>query len=273
MDLTDEGHVLGGTSFYSSLTARKLGANAFILTSFGDDLDTSQIPEDIAIVRIPSSSTTKFQNLYEPSGRRKQRILGRASDLKPSDLPLEWRNPSILHLGPIAWEIELDRRWKEWNEESVISLTPQGWMRRAKGTDVEWKEWEGWVEAGKIAQVAVTSIEDVNFRYDLAEEYASGFGTFVLTMGSDGCLVFSGGLERRFPAFPARVMDPTGAGDVFAAAFFIKLLETGDPFESAIFANMTAAISLEGRGGTMIPSRDEVERRLKAFWSGPRTFC
>jgi len=270
MDLTEGGYILGGTSFYSSLTARRLGAEAFILSSFGDELDLSSIPDDIVISKVPSASTTTFQNIYDLSGRRRQRILGRASSLSPMDLPPEWRNPSILHLGPIAWEVEIDRRWREWNEGSLIGLTPQGWMRKASGKDVEWREWDGWMRAGEIAHVAIASIEDLAFRYDIAETYASNFRIFVLTTGSNGCVVFEGGSERKVPAFPANVVDPTGAGDVFAAAFLIRLLETEDPLESAIFANMAAAISLEGRGGTRIPYRDEVEERLRGFWSRPR---
>jgi sugar/nucleoside kinase (ribokinase family) len=46
-------------------------------------------------------------------------------------------------------------------------------------------------------------------------------------------------------------VDPTGAGDVFAAAFFVRLTQTGDPWKAARFANRlaTASITLEGVGG------------------------
>ncbi|HUT95735.1 MAG TPA: PfkB family carbohydrate kinase [Thermoguttaceae bacterium] len=37
-------------------------------------------------------------------------------------------------------------------------------------------------------------------------------------MPKDGCTVFHRGEKRSLPARPARVIDPTGAGDVFAAA-------------------------------------------------------
>jgi ATP-dependent Clp protease ATP-binding subunit ClpA len=58
--------------------------------------------------------------------------------------------------------------------------------------------------------------------------------------------------------------DPTGAGDVFAAAFLIQLGETGDALEAARFAACVAAGSVEGRGASQIPTREETERRLAA---------
>ncbi len=66
------------------------------------------------------------------------------------------------------------------------------------------------------------------------------------------------------PAFPATERDPTGAGDVFAAALLVRLHETGDPLDAARFAARVAAASIEGRGVSMVPTRVEVERWLKA---------
>jgi sugar/nucleoside kinase (ribokinase family) len=57
-------------------------------------------------------------------------------------------------------------------------------------------------------------------------------------------------------------VDPTGAGDVFAPAFMIRLIETGDPCEAAQFANVVASFSIEGPGVTGIPMRKQVEAYL-----------
>ena len=55
-----------------------------------------------------------------------------------------------------------------------------------------------------------------------------------------------------------REVDPTGAGDVFAAAYLIRYHETGDPYEAAQFANLVASFSVEAPGTEGIPTRDEV---------------
>ncbi len=72
--------------------------------------------------------------------------------------------------------------------------------------------------------------------------------------GLPGCAIIpvSGGRT-------ACVIDPTGAGDVFATAFFIRWAETGDPGQAAVFANVTASMALQLPGPGAVPSRVEVE--------------
>ena len=63
------------------------------------------------------------------------------------------------------------------------------------------------------------------------------------------------------PAIGA-VHDDLGAGDVFAAAFFVALRE-GRPAEcAASFANAAAAIRIEGLGASAIGSRAEIDARM-----------
>jgi sugar/nucleoside kinase (ribokinase family) len=57
-------------------------------------------------------------------------------------------------------------------------------------------------------------------------------------------------------------VDPTGAGDVFAAAFLCHLHASGNPREAADFANRVAACSVEKIGFASIPTRAEVVDRF-----------
>jgi sugar/nucleoside kinase (ribokinase family) len=61
---------------------------------------------------------------------------------------------------------------------------------------------------------------------------------------------------------PAEEVDPTGAGDVFAAAFLSHYMETNDAWQAALFASAAASISLAAPGTAAIPSRRQVEERL-----------
>jgi sugar/nucleoside kinase (ribokinase family) len=58
-------------------------------------------------------------------------------------------------------------------------------------------------------------------------------------------------------------VDPTGAGDVFAAAFLVRYQETGNPLEAAAFAACAASCAVEGVGATSLGDRAEVMRRMK----------
>jgi sugar/nucleoside kinase (ribokinase family) len=55
-------------------------------------------------------------------------------------------------------------------------------------------------------------------------------------------------------------VDPTGAGDIFAAAYLVALLKTQDPWLSAQFANCIAAHSVERSGWDSIATAAEIER-------------
>ncbi|MDE3091241.1 MAG: carbohydrate kinase family protein, partial [Chloroflexota bacterium] len=112
--------------------------------------------------------------------------------------------------------------------------------------------------------VLVLSEEDLNGNASLMDEYVRMTRIAVMTQGREGCIVFTEGQQRQIPGFPAREVDPTGAGDVFAAAFLIRLQETQDPFEAARFANATASFCVQAPGVTGIPTRAQVEARLKS---------
>jgi sugar/nucleoside kinase (ribokinase family) len=57
-------------------------------------------------------------------------------------------------------------------------------------------------------------------------------------------------------------VDATGAGDIFAAAFFVRLNQTRDPWEAARFATCLAAQSVTRVGLNGIPTREEIESCL-----------
>jgi sugar/nucleoside kinase (ribokinase family) len=64
---------------------------------------------------------------------------------------------------------------------------------------------------------------------------------------------------RRFRAPKVKVVEATGAGDVFAASFFIRLYQTRDPWEAARFAVRMSAISVTRVGLEGVPTPDEVQ--------------
>jgi ribokinase len=86
----------------------------------------------------------------------------------------------------------------------------------------------------------------------------------ILKMGEKGAWVADGKLSRHFPAPRVNAVDATAAGDTFNGALAVALAE-GKALEEAVpFANAAAAISVTRLGAqTSIPSRDEVESRMK----------
>ena len=245
-DLTPTGEVTGGTVAFSGATARALGCRTAILTSAAPDFD---FEKDAALTglevhRLPASQSTTFKNVYR-HGARTQYLYGRARPLSCEHVPQGWEHTPIVHLAPIAAELDPSLVYHFGN--SLIGLTPQGWLRTwdAEGR-VHAQFWEEAQDVMPLAAAVVLSDEDLADRTWL-DRFRRWAPLLVLTQGAAGCTVFMGDEERRFPAPEVEEVNPTGAGDVFAAAFFIRLYQTkGNPWEAARFANKIAAQSVMG---------------------------
>lgn len=83
----------------------------------------------------------------------------------------------------------------------------------------------------------------------------------VTTLGAEGCLVSRHGAEAIAVAAPSvEVVDPTGAGDCFAAAFAVRFAETDDPVAAAEFAIVAGALAVTVAGAQpSLPTRAAVD--------------
>lgn len=256
VDLTPTGHKLGGTVSYASLTARALGLRVGIVTSVGEDADLREL-DGIQIYNIPTERSTVFENVKTEHGRV-QTIHHQASLIGFEHVPQEWRKAPIVHLGPIAQEV--DAQMAEKFPASWVGVTPQGWMRvwDEKGS-VSAKAWENSEQVLGPAGGVVLSIEDIHRDLELVEWMAHHTSLLCLTEGSEGSVLYWHGDRRRFRAPEVEEVDATGAGDIFAAAFFTRLYRTRDPWEAARFATNLAAYSVTRPGLTGIPTQKEIE--------------
>ncbi len=262
-DVVPTGFTVGGTATYMAITARNLGRQPGIVTRLAPDFVIPAVLHDVAVQRVPSAQTTTFHNLYH-DGHRQQFLLARADPIQPEDIPSAWRAAPIVHLGPLARE--LDARFARLFPGALVGVTPQGWLRQWDATQrVRFRCWEEAPAILPYVDVLVLSEEDLNGDCAAMRNFERMTRIAVLTQGPRGCTVFANGIEKQIPGFPAREVDPTGAGDVFAGAFLIRLHETGDPFEAARFANAAASFCVEGPGVTTIPTRAQVEERLAQF--------
>lgn len=258
-DRTPEGLQLGGTAAYAALTAKALGWRVGIVTSFKSDLDLSPL-EGIQIVAVPAEQCTTFENVVTPHGRM-QRLFSLAERLDTALVPETWRSASIVHLGPVAQEIEptIVRAFPD----SLIGVTAQGWLRTwDKEGHVRTGEWPEMRFVLERTGAAVISLEDVDGDEERIEEIASSVRVLAVTEAADGARVYWNGDLRRFPAPKVPEVDSVGAGDVFAAAFFTRLYTTRDPWEAARFANQLAAQSVTRPGLLGTPTQDEVDAAM-----------
>jgi sugar/nucleoside kinase (ribokinase family) len=250
-DLVDGGFTVGGTVSYASRTARALDCRVGIVTSASPDLDLSQELDGALVARFPARMTTTFSNIYSSAGRR-QVLHGTAAPLLPEMIPGNWQ-AALVHIGPLVGECSLELL--DAFDESFVGVTPQGWMRHwdeeGHVSPCEWRDPEPWLAR---ADAVVLSSKDVASD-ELMSQYAAQARLLVVTRGAAGCSVHTAGQVRDFPAPVIREVDPTGAGDIFAAAFFVWMQRRGDPWAAARFANCVAARSVTrvGLAGTPMP--------------------
>lgn len=255
-DLEPDGFTVGGTATYSSLTARNLGVRVGVITSAAPDFPLRETLSGIEVLHLPSAETTVFENIYL-DGTRRQVIHAVAERISSASIPPSWRRSKIVHLGPLAQELSPDlvRGWGD----ALVAITPQGWMRQWDDVGyISPCRWEGAEQLLRAADVLILSQEDVGGDGGQIEALARWAKTMVVTSGWQGSTVFHQGEIRHSPARPVVEVDPTGAGDIFATAYLIRLEETGDPWESARFANCVASFSVEKPGIAGIPTPEQI---------------
>lgn len=258
-DLTPEGPRPGGTATFAALTARSFGLRVGVVTAVGNAALLDALNE-IPVVSTPSEHSTTFENADTGRGRR-QILHERAESVSYANVPQPWRKAPILHLGPVAGELETEL--PEGFSPSLLGITPQGWLRtwdeQGRVAPGKWENAEGLLQQ---AGAVVLSREDLRGDDEQIEWMAQQTDVLALTEGAAGSVLYWHGDRRRFRAPEVREVDPTGAGDIFAAAFFIRLLTTRDPWEAARFATQLAARSVTRIGLAGIPTTAEIEECL-----------
>ena len=259
VDITPTGVQLGGTVSYSALTARALGLRVGIVTSSAADAPLQAL-DGIQIVNIPAEQSTTFENIKTENGRR-QILHHQATPILLEHIPQVWRTASIIHLAPIAGE--LDPSLAEKLSGKFIGITPQGWMRTwDENGQVAACVWENSEQALGQAGAVVMSVEDVNRDLEQVEAMAHQTRILCLTEGEAGAVLYWNGDRRRFRPIEVHEVDATGAGDIFAAAFFMRYYNTRDPWEATRFATNLAARSVTRVGLNGIPTAQEIEECL-----------
>jgi sugar/nucleoside kinase (ribokinase family) len=122
------------------------------------------------------------------------------------------------------------------------------WDEMGRVTRGPWDEAEASVWLAR-ADAVILSDEDVGGDETLIARYAAQTRLLVVTHGAAGCTVYQPSTRRTFPAPAVVEADPTGAGDVFAAAFFVALHRAG-------------ILEIEGRGRTGTEAKIEAAARF-----------
>jgi sugar/nucleoside kinase (ribokinase family) len=258
-DILDGRKIVGGSASYASLTARGLGRNAGVVTAFGPDFPFIKTFSDILIENIGSPSTTVFENIYR-DGTREQFVESVASSIRACQIPPAWKRAPILYLCPIAGEVESDVVSQF--PDALIGIGAQGWFRAWDDAGrVRHKKWADAEAMVAHADVVVYSEFDTDEPYAFAEQLTRYAPMVIVTQSSRGAELFTSSERIHVPAYTIEEIDPTGAGDVFAAAFLVRYEQCRNPIEAMKFACCTASFVCEKEGTNGIPTLHQVLAR------------
>lgn len=276
-DVIDGREFLGGAPVNFAAASLRLGADVELITAVGDDARGAR---SITAVRSLGLTTRHIRTVTDhPTGIA--RVVSGASgharyefnrpaaydflDAAPADLAA----PGWIYFGTLA---QTSTR-----NEAALSHLMEAFPAARRFYDINLREgqWnfdlaERLSARASILKLNETEAETLFHCARLAGAYSleafcaawsrsHGINTICVTLGAEGCAVWSLGALRRFPGFAIQVADTVGAGDAFAAAF-LHGIERGWPIErTAAFANALGAIVASRPGATPDWSIEECE--------------
>lgn len=274
---------VGGSAFYSALQAARLGLKTLILTQgVPAELEGLLAPyrDELELRVIPAERTTTLSTHGTGSARTQSLLAWAGPMLEPIVV-----DTKILHISPIARETPSS--WE--GRADFVGVTPQGLVRR-------WPENDGppliqldtsslLGDIPMVPPANETSPRDISAvalqasllpeRFDAAViaehecphchalfKAARRHGASIaVTAASRPTTVHLPGddsvVQTPFPPVTV-VRDEIGAGDVFAATFFVALAEGRPPLEAAVLANGAASARISGESPSAIARREEI---------------
>lgn len=231
-------------------------SNSADLRSFIAYNDTNERSTSNAVSHFARREMTFPKSLlgYQPHD-------GTVKDLRETDLlsptarfvPREYRDIQLVHLCPFDFtsQSQMVSLFKGGSSQ-MISLDPApGYMKPTFWRDL------------RVVLQGVTAFlpsEDEmralfwgesHDLWEMAQRVSEhGPQIIVIKRGPQGQLIYDAAAKRRFeaPAYPARLVDPTGAGDAFCGGFLAGYQRTNDPLQATLHGNVSASLKIEGIG-------------------------
>lgn len=279
-----ETRIMSGCSTNACLAVSKMDKPALLVGCVGPDFQ-AQFEADLQRFGItaeiyPTEQTGGFSLIYDARGDRTLDVLGVANPVP--DFPTEAvANATFVLIGPILGEtsVELVARVRAATQAPIL-LDPQGVLRRIpedgrieryRNPDIDAiiphcdivKANEH--EAHIITGIDPTTSEEAA-RESARKLHALGCKIAVVTLAAEGSVIFDGSEMIRIPAYKTNAIDPTGAGDTYAAGFMTRYSE-GDAGlrEVGFFASCVASVMVENVGPGFPLTRAEADRRTQAL--------
>lgn len=267
-------YMAGGTSFYFSYAINQLPKDVtFSLVTAMDPTEKEPVEKmlkaGIDVSMNASRNTVFFENIYgENQNERKQRVLAKADPFTIQQL--EHVDAKVFHLGSLLADDFPTEVVEYLSSKGRVSIDVQGYLREVRDEKVypiDWKEKLKVLKHTYYLKVNETEMETITGLKDAHEAakliHAWGVTEVIITLGSEGSLVYVDDKFYEIPAYPPHeVVDATGCGDTYSAGYLYKRLQGATPTEAGNFAAAMCTIKLE-HNGPFNRSIEDVEKIIK----------
>lgn len=255
----------GGTVYYAGMALRALGVTVNIITRLAkQDEETLLAPllqAGASITALPSTHTTGFINSYGPgTDECEQEVTAQADPFTRDDMPhitTQWIYLAPLLEGDISTALF---RHCASEGKHLIALDAQGMLRRVvngKVTPAGWPDKYEILPHIDILKAGAEEAERITGQSnpEMAARILCGRGVdhALVTLGGAGAIICHRGALIRQPVYRPigqdwPVMDTTGCGDTFLAAYLASIIEGRSAPEAGRFAAIAAALKLTRYG-------------------------
>jgi sugar/nucleoside kinase (ribokinase family) len=269
--------ILGGSVAYSLLTAKRFAVSVSVISKVGYDfLDEyvsylEQESIDLSgMTTVNTAKTTSYELRYDDDmSHRKLRLLSKTPAITVEDIP-ESLKAKIIHITPIANEVSYTVIKKLRGRTPYLSIDPQGLVRTFNksgittyhGVDRRLFRFFDIYKSTLDEAKAITGLSDL--ASIIKGIHSLGVRMVIITLGVEGVLISFNQTIHHIPSLePKRVVDPTGAGDVFAGAFLAEYLSNFDPLWCGCVGSAAASLSVETSGPNFFGSRLMIYQRAR----------
>jgi sugar/nucleoside kinase (ribokinase family) len=226
--------------------------------------DFQSVGTDVTLLELRAGHVTPVSVIIINKNNGSRTIVNRKISAPPLRLDataLGAMSPTVLLFD--GHELQASREALETFPEATSILDAGSWR---DGTSKLAGEVDYLVASERFARQAadLSDLKSDASRRECLRQLRDRFATtVVVTLGECGLIADDGNGFRYLPAFPARTVDTTAAGDIFHGAFAYALIQKESIWESLRFAAMTASLSVRLAGGrSSIPPVAQVKEEL-----------
>ncbi|MBI3380108.1 hypothetical protein HY029_05115 [Candidatus Gottesmanbacteria bacterium] len=240
----------GGAVYFLAKTFQNLQVSVDLLSSYGKDFPKSCLPSTDFILASPNlDKNLSFRNLYI-HGNREQKVENYEAyqNFSIPTFKINFSEADLVFVAPIISNITLlqMKKIKSLFPQSFFCLLPQGFYRHiGENGKIIRSNWQCADDVMADFDFVSLSTEDVREADILAKNWSHLGPIVTITKAENGSSLYKNGKRLDIPTFRIdNIVDPTGAGDVFAASFAFAYLKSQRLKDSLAFATASACLSL-----------------------------